>query len=149
MSKSKLFKFEKSLLTLKDMITIADDFKEIYNYFFDHLGDDLDFLDLGKRSKNPFLKQVLGVIGEQLFKEKVEITQLMLTKIPKHSFYHGPCLMNGKMASVLFFEDIDMGLLSVVMSLGSYRTDFIRFSSIQMENGKDVIYCAPKSKTIH
>ncbi len=142
-------KFEKELATLKYMLMTADEFKDVYGYFFDHLGENSDFLKLGKRSKHPLLKKILETVGEQLFGKKVMITKLLLTKIPKHRFYHGPCFINGKMAGVLFFEDIDMGMLSVLMSMETYTTHFVRFSSIQMESGGDVFVCAPKSKTIH
>ena len=142
-------KFKKKILTLKDKLLTANDFREPYQYFFDNLGENSIFLDCGKRAKNPLLKKVLTLIGKELFKEDVTVTNLLLVKIRKHHFYHGPCLIQGKMAGVIFFEDIDMGMLSIVRSLKSYETSFVRFSSIKMESNKNIFFHPTESTTIH
>ncbi|OQY57597.1 MAG: hypothetical protein B6245_16200 [Desulfobacteraceae bacterium 4572_88] len=151
---SDLSKFEKNLEVLKDMLITADDFKDVYEYFFDHMAENPDFIKLGKRSENPSLKRVTELIAKRLFKKKVKVRNLLLKKIPEYSFYHGPCLIKGRMAGVLFFEDIDVGMLSVLFRPDTCETRFIRFSSVQTENSKmknsgNVIFCAPKNKTIH
>jgi|LGVE01.1.fsa_nt_gb hypothetical protein len=142
-------KFEKELLTLKDKLLTAKDFREPYQYFFDNLAENSIFLGLGKRAKNPLLKKILTIIGKELFKEDVTVTNLLLTKIRKHHFYHGPCFIQGKMAGVIFFEDIDMGMLSIVMSLKSYETSIVRFSSVKMESDKTIFFHPTESTTIH
>jgi hypothetical protein len=130
----------KKLSTLKDKLMEAKDFREPWNYFFDHFGDDPEFMmKAGKRADDTVLKQVIAHVGQELFNTpKVSVTNMLLTEIPKYHFIHGGCFIQGRMATLIFFDDIDMGLLAV--SMGGHETMFARFSSIIMEgkHGEDV-----------
>lgn len=144
-------KFEKELNRLKEKLMTADDFSEVYDYFFDHLGENAGFIKMGKRAKNPILKKLLEMIGEQLFKEEGKVSNLLLTKISKPmTFYHGPCFINGRMGSVIFFKDIEMGMVSLVMEIGGDEVKFIRFSSLELDgSGESLFVNSPRSNTIH
>lgn len=144
-------KFDSEMEKLKEILLSCDDFRDVYNYFFDHLTNNPDFMKMGRKSKAPFLKSALKAIGKQLFKDEVKITRLLITKIAKYSFYHGPCFINGIMSSVIFFKDIDMGMLSMIMPSSVGEVKFIRFSAIQMkDSGGEELFVSPMlNKTIH
>ncbi|MCB0490696.1 MAG: hypothetical protein KDC99_19645, partial [Cyclobacteriaceae bacterium] len=81
-------------------------------------------------AKNPLLQKILTVLGGQIFHGDVEITHLMLLKLSKTQFYHGSCFIQGRMAAVFFFEDIDMGMACVQLS---NEVRYARFSSTLIE----------------
>ncbi|MEZ4528227.1 MAG: hypothetical protein R2941_20130 [Desulfobacterales bacterium] len=144
-------KFEKELEKFKEVLVKGDNFADIYTYFMDNLGERSDFLQYGKVKKNPQLKQLMEAVAEKLFRGKVEIMHLLLHKIPKPPFLHGPCFINGKMASVFYFEDIRVGMLIVAQIDG--ETKFIRFSGMEptedREEAGDTFVPAFRSKAIH
>jgi hypothetical protein len=144
-------KFDSKMEKLKEILLSCDDFRDVYDYFFDHLTNHPEFMKMGRKSKDPFLKSALKAIGGQIFKEEVKITRLLITKIAKYSFYHGPCFINGIMSSVIFFKDIDMGMISMVMPSSDGEVKFIRFSSVQMKDKPegDLFVSPMLNKTIH
>jgi len=121
------------LLTLKDKLVAAKEFYEPWEYFFDHFGEDPDLYEVGQRKDHNLLKKVIEVVGEQLFKKKVALINLLIVSIPEYHFFHGACFIQGKMTNFLYFEDIDMGLLAVVMGPGKSQTMLVRFSSMLLE----------------
>jgi len=138
-------KFEKEVLELKEKVQTGTNFSEIYNFFFDYLGESDEFNDICKKAKHPVLKQFLAHLGERVFQKKVTIIHFMLLKFPKQKFYHGSFFMEGKIGGIIFFEDIDMGIFSVVNNYP--ETSFIRFSALRL--GNSVNYPAVQSKSIH
>lgn len=138
------------IAALKEKVVTAENFTEAYEYFWDHLSKNSDFLQLSKKAKHPHLKKVLTRIGEKLFAQDVTITNLLLMKIRTCHFYHGAFFIQGKPAAVLFFEDIGMGLICIGMSMKTYETSFIRFSSIDIEHDIPIILQPSSgSKIIH
>ncbi len=144
-------KFEKELDKFKEILVKGDNFGDIYNYFMDNFGENSDFLQYGKVKKNSMLKQIMEGVAERLFRGEVEIMHLLLYKIPKTSFFHGPCFINGKMASVFYFEDIRVGML-IVAQFGE-ETKFIRFSGMEVpkdrEHTGDTFVSPYRSTAVH
>ncbi len=120
------------LATLKDKLIHAQNFTQVWEYFFDHFGEDPAFIALGDRARHPFLEVVLEQVGRQLFAQPVTVANLLLTHLPEQQFLHGGCTLNGKLANVIYFEDIHMGLLAVVMSLAPTDTKMVRFTGTPM-----------------
>jgi hypothetical protein len=120
------------LTTLKDKLLHTKDFTQIWEYFFDQFGEDPAFIALGERTRHPFLETVLEQVGRQLFGKPVTVAKLLLTRLPEQQFLHGGCTLNGKLANVIYFEDIHMGLLAVVLSVTPSDTKMVRFTGQPM-----------------
>jgi hypothetical protein len=116
------------LATLKDKLIHGKDFSEVWHYFFDHFGEKPEFIALGERTQDAFLEAALAQVGRQLFGKRVALTNLLLTRLPEQEFIHGGCVLGGKMANVIYFEDIHAGLLAVIMSFAPSDTRMIRFT---------------------
>ena len=143
-------KFKTELAALKEKLMTSDDFIEIQRYFFYHLSDHDEFMEKCKRAKKPLLKKTVKVMAKQLFQKEVEVTNLMLFKYPKTRFYHGSCFVEGKVAALIFFEDIDMGMFSIVKNRP--ETLFIRFSMIKsktMPEEDSKLVTPIRSKMVH
>jgi hypothetical protein len=116
------------LSTLKEKLIQATDFTPVFEYFMDHFGEDPDFIALGERAQHPFLAAVLDRVGKELFGKPVPLTDLLLVRLPEHQFLHGGCILGGKLANVLYFEDGSVGLLAVAMSMSPGETRLVRFT---------------------
>ncbi len=142
--------FQNELAAMKEKLLTGEKFSDIHNFFFDHLGENDFFMKRCKRAKNPQLTATITAAAKQVFQREVTITGMMLLKYPKFSFYHGSCFIEKKVAGMFFFEDINMGMLSVVRNYP--ETSFVRFSLIPLteDMDKDEIFISPiKSKAIH
>lgn len=130
----------KKLSTLKDKMVNAEDFSEPWNYFFDHFGESPAFMGLGKTTRPGLLEPIVQEVGAQLFGKDVSVSPLMLMKIPEYDFVHGSCFINGQLAAIIYFKDIDMGLLSVITPTASHslETSLIRISSYMVEPSKAI-----------
>jgi len=115
------------LAVLKDKLVHATQFTDVINYFFDHFGEDTEFIDLGEQTRHAFLESVLAEVGYQMFGSRVAVMDLLLTRVPGRYFIHGGGILNGRVATVLYFEDIAVGLIAVA-SASSAETKLARFT---------------------
>jgi hypothetical protein len=116
------------LATLKDRLLTARDFGDVLTYFLDHFGEDPGFIALGERCEHPFLEAVFTQVGGQLFGRPIRVSNVMLTRLAEEGFVHGTVQLEDRLGTVLYFEDIQKGLLSVVWSLSPTETKLVRFT---------------------
>ena len=101
---------------------------EPWDYFFDHLGESRELPRLGKRVKKaPMLTGILQMVGGQVYQREAKVQDLQLTSLPKHHFLHGACFLAGRLATLLYFADIKMGVLSLD---APDKTYFVRFTNM-------------------
>jgi hypothetical protein len=117
------------LADLKELLLNAREFSKVWEYFLDHFGGDPDFIALGERVRPPLLEAVLAQVGQQLFRCTVDVQQLLLTGLPEHQFVHGGGPVGGGLMNVLYFEDIQTGMIVALTSLAAKQTQFARFGS--------------------
>lgn len=130
-------RFKDFLETLKQMLVCEDDFQGTFIYFYDHLAVDDDFFDICKPTKKPFLKKILKSVGERIFDDTGQVTNLFLVRPRKLPFVHGSCYIHGRMANLFYFEDIDMGMLALYSSPSSDVIHFIRITSTSINDADD------------
>lgn len=139
--------FLKELEALKRLMTETDEFHKIQNYFFDHMAEKKSFLEYSKITEKEELKQIVAFICERLFKKKPTIVLFMMMTIPDYPFFHGSFFVEGHIAAFFYFQEIDMGMLSV--SFGE-QTSHIRFSMIKRCTKDELINISPyRSRTLH
>ena len=116
------------LAILKTKLMTAKNFGEVTGYFLDHFGDHPAFLDLGVPTPDDFLEQVLTEVAGQLFHKAVAIRDIRLVRLPDHEFVHGGFMVQGKVGTLIYFEDVRKGLISIAWSLSPPETKYARFS---------------------
>jgi hypothetical protein len=136
-------------LALKEKILGAKNFNEPWEYFFDHFSENPAFMNMGEKTQSLLLRSILEEVGERLFRQKVKVTDMMLTEIPQHNFVHGVCLVQGRLASVMFFKDIKVGMLSILSSAQSHEVSMIRFTSVEVKGKGPFMIDFPKDKVVH
>jgi len=134
---------------LKEKILGAENFNEVWEYFFDHFSDNPAFMNMGKKTQNALLRTILEEVGERLFRQKVKVTNMMLTEILQHHFVHGACFVQGRLASVLYFEDVKVGMLSILSSAQKHEVSMIRFTGVELQGKGPFMIDFPKDKIVH
>ena len=136
------------LSTLKEKLMVAEDFKDPWEYFFEHFGENPLFLQLGQQATNPMLKAVVTKIGQQVFqRQDITVNHLLITEIEAHQFLHGAGFIEGLVVTIFFFKDIDMGLFA--MALGGSEISLARFTSLELKTNKDVFFAPSVSTAIN
>ena len=119
------------LATLKQKLQKEKRFSEVLDYFLTNFGEKPEFIALGQRIEEPFLELVLEQVAKQLFKKgPTRIEQLLLTQLPGESFIHGGFMVNGHLGTVMYFEDVPIGL--AVLSMLGGQTHYARFTGRPM-----------------
>lgn len=127
----------KKLEILKEKMVSAENFKDPWNYFFDHFGENSKFMDLGKRVKFPELTTTLQEVAQQLvMKPDAKITNLFVIGLIKQNFYHGAFFIENRLANFIFFKDISLGMISIASSPRSSNVLFSRFSLTKLKEVK-------------
>ncbi|HMY72567.1 MAG TPA: hypothetical protein PLQ88_12095, partial [Blastocatellia bacterium] len=77
----------KKLDELKEKMQTVEEFGEAWNFFFDHFGENNEFMNMGHPTKNKLvnklLKEVLKKVGRQhLNKASVLVSNMLLIEIP-------------------------------------------------------------------
>jgi len=122
------------LSTLKKKLVNAVEFKSVLNYFLDHFGDHDAFLDLGCKVKDPLLECLIEAAGESLLSRPAPMDGVFVM-IQRHRFIHGAITLDGIPATVLYFQDIRQGMLSVMSNGPDGTVHFVRFSGDVMPVG--------------
>ncbi|OUD16225.1 hypothetical protein [Thioflexithrix psekupsensis] len=114
------------LNALKQKVVDTQDLAEVWNDFFDHFGQRPEFIQSGQRTQHPKLQQMVESLGKEMANPAAASAELLLSEIPQYHFYHGACFLSGKMVSLLYFSDVNVGITAV----GTFGngTTFSRFS---------------------
>ncbi len=126
------------LTTLKQKLVTADNFKDPWEYFFEHFAANPSFVKMGTRVTNLLLEAIISKLGQELFQQKIDVTNLLLTEIEPYHFIHGACLLKDRIVTILFFTDIDMGLFAI--SMENMEISLIRFSSMTAETHSNTFF---------
>ena len=127
----------KLLETLKQRLLTAKEFEQVFTYFLDQFGEDPEFIAQGERTDSPFLEAVMGQVGKELFRREIRVTDVLLTRLPEQQFIHCACRLAGRLANVIYFEDVRTGLLVVILSEKAGETKFARFSGRPLHGPRD------------
>jgi hypothetical protein len=119
--------------TLKEKLRTSKKFSDIINFFFDEIDRQPGFMKLGEVIEHPFLTSVITQVGAQCFSGNVIVTALLLTRLPEQQFIHGGCMINGQPGTMIYFEDIQMGLFT--LAIQGKETKFARFSGKPYPHG--------------
>lgn len=120
---------KKRLDELKKRLTKGTDFKEIYTYFFDHLGENDKFLSNGERIGHELLEATLTRVAEELLQKAVVFTDFLAIRVRNEPFVHGSCMMAAHLLTYFYFEDIATGMAAVTGLSQPGKTYCIRFST--------------------
>jgi hypothetical protein len=121
---------------LKAKLQQEKDLSKIWLYYMDEFGDRPEFSDLGKPVRQDALLAVIAQVCQQIFGKPTNIDDILTIYIKEYQFYHAPFMTNKHIGGVIFFEDINTGLIAVT-SAASKLAKYSRFTGIAKSDRND------------
>jgi hypothetical protein len=126
----------KKLYQLKEKLQKETDLSKIWLYYMDEFGDRPEFSDLGSAVRQDFLLTAIAQVCQQIFGKPTNIDDILTIYIKEYQFYHAPFIANKHIGGVIFFEDINTGLIAVT-SASSKLAKYSRFTGIAKSDRND------------
>jgi hypothetical protein len=120
------------LETLREQLGKATRFSEVWDFFLTNFGEKPDFFQVGEKIQDEFLEQVLGQVGQSLFGKPVAVEAVQLLGLREHHFIHGSALINRKLTTILYFDDLCKGMLAIAWAIKPAEMTFARFTGVPM-----------------
>jgi hypothetical protein len=117
---------------LKEKMLKGKNFSVVWDYFFDHFGEDPEFIEAGQSAPeevSSLLSTVIEQVAAEMLRQTIIVVRLLVVEIPGRSFYHGACTFNGRPGSLFYFGDVGVGMLSVTSPAPSSTVTFARFTA--------------------
>ncbi len=76
------------------------------------------------------LQQILSQMTVQLFGKDAAQRRHVFLEVAEKSFIHGGCILGNKVSNLIYFEDVQVGLLAIVWSFTPSETKLIRSARI-------------------
>jgi hypothetical protein len=124
---------------LKKRFVEATDFAAFHEYYFSNFVERGDFNRLGRTLSAPrarFLNRALAEAYTQAADAPAVVISSQLIEIPELGLVHGALDVNGKLASVLYFDDLAMGMFVVVENSSTGEMKYMRFTAVRPSPGK-------------
>jgi hypothetical protein len=112
---------------LKELTGSSKRFLDIWNYFFDHFGENAEFMSLGVSATNEHIERALKMVATKIFNAEALILDFRLVHLPEHQFYHGSCIVNDHMGVLFYFVDLHLGMF--LLSTPKGPNQMARFSA--------------------
>ena len=121
------------LETLRVKIATENDFAKIFEYFYDHFGEDPAFFEISEpftAKANDLIVQLVAQIGGAVLKTKqIKLDNLRLLRVADYHFVHGGFMLNGAMGTVIYCDDIQKGMVALHKMKKNEPVHFARFSA--------------------
>jgi hypothetical protein len=116
---------------LKQRLIDGDDYTRVLQDFLDGVGNDPAFMDRGRPVEDFLLMHIIAKAGGEILGGSPRLENVILIQIPESNFIHGSFLLSGRIANVIYFPDIGVGVFAVIISLGNNpSTQVVRFSAV-------------------
>ncbi|UEM20911.1 hypothetical protein JL100_028250 [Skermanella mucosa] len=127
--------YASKLEDLKNTLLTADSFARVQEKFFDDLGMSPDFVAAGQAVDVPLLKAAFEQVGRRVLGPNCTVQGFALFRMEADKFVHGGCMMDGCLATVLYFEDVDVGLIAVSTDFSTGAMTYARISLLEGREG--------------
>lgn len=121
----------KHLVTLKRLILSSAEPSEPLGYFSRHVAGNPQLDHASTPAASRMLMQVIQALLATHFGQSPPTVTPSLRFVQSHHFWYGDCLSVSHQAHLLYFDDVETGILSVMRSPESDVRDCLRFSVIR------------------
>lgn len=116
------------LTALRSSLLTSDDFHAVMKRFHRDLGAETAFFEAGEPAEPGVLGPVLAKIAKRLFGPSARVELLALLRLREHLFVHGCLATAGRLGNVIYFEDVQTGL--VALAGDNDRVECVRFCTV-------------------
>lgn len=129
-----------ALAGLKKILQEATRFSDIGTYFFDQVFDIPEILDGCRPARDEKLEACLTEIGKRFTAVPERLTGMVsrLVELPEHQFIHGQCFAGGFLGLLIYFRDIEVGLVILNNDEPNSNTEYVRFRAVDLLEGPGV-----------
>lgn len=101
------------LQELKRKLMKEKEFSKTWLFYMDKFADHPEFLEVGVPVKHEFLEAAILGICQKMFSKNIKVSASLIIHIEQYQFFHAPIQVSGRSGGVIFFADINMGLLAI------------------------------------
>lgn len=134
------------LVQLKHLLQTATDLRQPSEFFWEELASEPSFMSAGKIGTSVRLQRIIERAASHVLGGEQDAGMLMLLRIPRYSFWHGSCVFDGRISQVMYFDDIEQGLLTILEDPVTGMTRYVRISTLPVEGNGSAIPINPKDK---
>lgn len=127
-----------TLSSLKHNLQTATQFSKPWDQFHDEVAMVPLYTQLAVPAKNPHLERCIKAVAGHLFKVEATIEDPCFLNLPDQHFWHGTCLVAGRVAIGFYFDDDNIGLVGFMRSLTSVEVQLARLRPIEIPPGSRV-----------
>ncbi|MCT7963510.1 hypothetical protein NG799_03095 [Laspinema sp. D1] len=123
-----------SLHKLRELQLKLDNEKDLgkfWGFYMDRFIDHPEFLDFGAPVDHPFLKQIIPLLTQKLFKK--DPYNLLLIQIPEYNFIHGSFLVENEIGGIIYFEKKRKGVAAISDPNQSGNVQYSRFTGYPID----------------
>lgn len=124
-----------TLTALKHNLQTASRFVEPWEQFHDDVATASIFTRIGEPADNPRLARCLAAVAGRLFKQAGDVQDACFLHVPEHRFWHGSCLVAGRVAICFYFDDDEVGLVGFMRSVHGSKVDLARLRQLEVPAG--------------
>lgn len=105
---------------LKCLLLETRDLSKVQEFFFEEIAEAPWLLEISEQAANRALEDIVAFSATRL-PGSPPIARMNLMRVSAYSFWHGALVVQGRLGIVLYFEDIQTGLLCI-----PDKDDFLR-----------------------
>lgn len=120
-----MINFER-LDNLKLMLSHEEELADVWSYFMTHFADHEAFTDVGEAIRQPLVEKIIHIISQQLFNQTPN--NLLLIRLSDFNFLHGVFMVGNRTGGVIYFEDMQKGMIAVAENPPSQLVKYSRFT---------------------
>jgi hypothetical protein len=114
------------LQQLKQKLIQEKKLSTIWSFYMDEFADLPEFIEVGEPRANPFLEAVIQQICQKMFGKTSKIDDILIIYIAEYDFFHAPLQVEQRIGGVIYFADVNVGLLAVSATFPP--TDEVKYS---------------------
>ena len=122
---------------LKRRFVNTTDFADFHKYYLSNFVERGPFLKLGRALSTPrasFLIRAFVQAYNSVWGTRLAEISSQLIEVPELGLIHGALVAEGKLASVLYFDDLQMGMFAVVDNALTGDMKYMRFHASRRDS---------------
>jgi len=109
--------------TLKTRLLQDTALPRFWDYYMTNFAEDPAFRVMGSPCRNQAIENLLRFVGQKVLgRDSALITDLLLIDLAEFHLVHGCCSLEGRLTCVIYFTDVEAGVIAVSMSADGQMT---------------------------
>ena len=121
---------------LKELLVTSVDLTEPLDYFLQHVITDPEIVRSSEPAASSLLLHVTVGLVERHCGEELVVLAPFFLHAPAYQLWHGGCHLGAYVTHLLYFDDVNTGLLSIVRPQDTGNADYVRFSVVSRPVGR-------------